>query len=189
MDSTLVLLGNLTRQRYPGGLWLLLLLLTWERQIFNHLYEIEGEDASESADLSLCPVLSHVGLQLDHVPLREGQFVAVLRLQVELGHASGTTVRRDWHFRRHNVSPAPTVKATVHTGCDGKALPDCCRQWPGFLFPQGFGGIRLMRKLKTNGSIHAIFNHIDNNYYITRIVLFVFTLSQIVILYVCTVMW
>lgn len=146
MDSTLVVLDNLTRQRYPGGVCLLLLLLTWGGQIFNYLYEIEGEDASEGADLSLSPVLSHVGLQLDHVPLREGQLVAVLPLQVELGHASGTAVRRHRHFRHHNVSSAQTVKATVHASCDGKALPDCCRWWPGFLFPQGFGWIRLMRK-------------------------------------------
>ncbi len=57
MDLVLVLPGNLTRQRYPGGLCL---LLTWGwRQIFNDFYKVKREDTSNSTDLSLSPLLSN----------------------------------------------------------------------------------------------------------------------------------
>ena len=82
--------GDLTRQRYPGGLCLL-----WTRgwgQIFNDLHKVQREDTDRCADLSLSPVLSHKRLQLDHIPLRERQLVTVLPLKIEPRHASWTTL-------------------------------------------------------------------------------------------------
>lgn len=62
------------------------------RQIFNNLHEVKWEDAGEGADLSPGPLLSNIRLQLDHIPLRERQLVAVLPLKVEPRHTPRTTL-------------------------------------------------------------------------------------------------
>lgn len=61
-------------------------------QVFNDLYKVKREDTSEGADLSPSPLLSYVGLQLDHIPLRERQFVTMFPLKVEPGYTPWTTL-------------------------------------------------------------------------------------------------
>lgn len=85
MDSIVVVPCGLTRQCYLGGL-----TRRW-RQIFNDLHKVKGEDTSTGADLTANPVLSNMCLQLDHIPLGEGQLITVLPLEIEPRNASWTT--------------------------------------------------------------------------------------------------
>lgn len=81
--------GFLTRQGYLG--WVCLLLTRRGRQIFNDVHKVQREDAGGGPQLSPCPLLSHVRIQLDYVPLGEGQLVTVLAIEIEPGHTSWTT--------------------------------------------------------------------------------------------------
>lgn len=67
----------------------LLLTRGW-RQVFDDLYKVKGEDATVGPQLSPCPLLSHILLQLDHIALGERQLVGVLPVKVEPRHASRT---------------------------------------------------------------------------------------------------
>ena len=111
-NQNFILVPILTRQCYPGGLrpgglspgglcpgglspgGLCpggLLTRRWG-QIFNHLYKVKGEDASNGADLPASPLVSNVCLQLDHIPLGERQLITVLPLEVKPRHTSWATL-------------------------------------------------------------------------------------------------
>lgn len=101
---------------------LLLLLARGRRQIFDDLHKVQRENTHEGAHLAPGPVLPDVGLQLDHVPLGEGQLVAVLPLKVEACHAP-RTAGGDETFKR---SGRFLLKCSVQNPKIMEPVPDCC---------------------------------------------------------------